>query len=75
MEIYLQGLAINGFNFGFDFKYFLRENEIKYGIDINGFATKFDFFNSVGRQIEQNQNTTELAGYIDSKIDKRFIGY
>ncbi len=64
---------INGFNFGFDFKYFLRENEIKYGIDINGFATEFDFFNSVGRQIEQNQNTTELAGYIDSKIIKGLL--
>ena len=38
---------INGFNLGFDFKYFLGENEIKYGIEVNGFTTDFNFFNSV----------------------------
>ncbi|MBM78698.1 MAG: TonB-dependent receptor [Crocinitomicaceae bacterium] len=64
---------INGFNMGFDFKYFLRENEIKYGIEVNGFTTKFNFFNSVGRKIEQNNNTTELAAYIDSKIIKGLL--
>ena len=64
---------INGFNLGFDFKYFLGENEIKYGIDINGFSTDFSFFNSVGRKIEQNNNTTELAGYIDAKIIKGLL--
>ena len=52
---------INGFNLGFDFKYFLGENEIKYGIEVNGFTTDFNFFNSVGRKIEQNNNTTELC--------------
>ena len=65
--------SINGFNLGFDFKYFLGENEVKYGIDINGFSTDFTFFNSVGRKIEQKQNTTELAGYIDSKIIKGLL--
>ena len=64
---------INGFNIGFDFKYFLRENEIKYGFDINGFTTDFNFFNSVGREIEQNNNTTELAGYINAKIIKGLL--
>ena len=64
--------SINGFNLGFDFKYFLGENEIKYGIEVNGFTTDFNFFNSVGRKIEQKNNTTELAGYID-KIIKRLL--
>ena len=64
---------INGFNVGFDFKYFLRENEIKYGFDINGFTTDFNFFNSVGREIKQNNNTTELAGYINAKIIKGLL--
>ena len=64
---------INGFNLGFDFKYFLGENEIKYGIEVNGFTTDFNFFNSVGRKIEQQNNTTELAGYIDGKIIKGLL--
>ena len=37
---------------------------------MNGFTTDFNFFNSVGRKIEQQNNTTELAGYIDGKIIK-----
>ena len=59
---------INGFNLGFDFKYFIKADEIKYGIEVNGFKTEFNFFNSVGREIEQNNYTTELSGYIDAKI-------
>jgi hypothetical protein len=64
---------INGFNLGFDFKYFIGENEIKYGIDINGFTTNFSFTNSVNREISQEENTTELAGYIDGKIIKGLL--
>jgi len=59
---------ITGFNFGLDFKYFMRENELKYGIDISGYRTDFSFFNSVGRRIEQTENTTELAGFLTYKI-------
>ncbi len=61
---------INGFNMGFDFKYFIRDDEIKYGIEVNGFRTEFNFFNSVGRKINQDNNTTELCGYLDYKIVK-----
>jgi len=64
---------INGFNLGFDFKYFIGDNEIKYGIDVNGFSTDFSFTNSVKREISQEENTTELAGYIDSKIIKGLL--
>ena len=49
------------------------ENEIKYGIEVNGFTTYFNFFNSVGRKIEQQNNTTELAGYVDGKIVKGLL--
>ena len=59
---------INGFNLGFDFKYFIKSDEVKYGIEVNGFKTEFNFFNSVGREIEQNNYTTELSGYLDAKI-------
>ena len=52
---------------------FLEKNEIKYGIEVNGFTTDFNFFNSVGRKIEQQNNTTELAGYVDGKIIKGLL--
>ena len=59
--------SIAGFNGGLDFTYFIGDNEIKYGIEVLGFSTKFDFYNEVGRKIEQNENTTEAAGYFKYK--------
>lgn len=66
--------GINNFTLGFDFKYFKKDDEIKYGIEISGFKTDFNFKNSVGRTIQQVQNTTQLAGYVDYKIVRnRFV--
>ena len=62
--------SINGFNLGLAFTYFLGKDEIKYGIEMQGFKTVFDFFNSVGRAIDQTENTTELAGYVKYKMTK-----
>lgn len=59
---------VDGYNFGFDFKYFIKENELKYGIEVAGFATRFALQNSVGQIINQDQNTTEMSAYIDYKI-------
>ena len=55
--------SIDGFNLGLAFNYFLPKDEIKYGIEVLGFSTDFEFFNTVGRRLSQNQNTTEFAGY------------
>jgi hypothetical protein len=60
--------TINGFNLGLGFTYFLGKDEIKYGIEMLGFKTIFDFTNSVGRSIDQTENTTELAGFIKYKM-------
>ena len=60
--------AINGFNGGMDFTYFLGKNELKYGIEVLGYETDFKFFNQVDRKIEQNDFTTELAAYVKYKI-------
>lgn len=60
--------AINGFNAGFDFTYFMGKNEAKYGIEMNGFKTEFEYFNDLGQRIQQEQNTTELAGYFKFKL-------
>ena len=59
--------SINGFNMGFHFTYFLGKDLVKYGIELLGFKTEFDFTNGVGRNINQTENTTELAGYVRYK--------
>jgi len=65
---------VNNFTLGFDFKYFKKDDEIKYGIEISGFRTDFNFKNSVGRVVQQIDNTTQLSGYVDYKIVRnRFV--
>ncbi|MFZ5554209.1 MAG: TonB-dependent receptor [Bacteroidota bacterium] len=61
---------VDGFNLGFDFKYFLKRDEIKYGIDVQGFRTNFVTYNSVNRKISQEENTTEVAGYVSYKFSR-----
>jgi hypothetical protein len=58
---------INGFNLGLDFTYFIGKDEIKYGLEMLGFKTDYVFYNSVGLELSQNQNTTEIAAYIKYK--------
>lgn len=62
--------AVNGFNGGLDFTYFIRDDEIKYGVEMLGFATDFEYYNAYGRKIEQDQNTTEFAGYLRYKVKR-----
>lgn len=62
--------AVNGFNGGLDFTYFIKDDEIKYGVEMLGFATDFEFYNDFGRKIEQRQNTTEFAGFFRYKIKR-----
>lgn len=59
--------AINGFNGGLSFTYFLGDDDIKYGIEIIGFTTDYFFTNAANRVIQQQESTTELAGYVRYK--------
>lgn len=59
--------SINGFNAGFAFTYFLGKNSLKYGIEMLGFKTVFDYTKSNGIRISQVENTTELGAYIKYK--------
>jgi hypothetical protein len=59
--------SVNSFNLFLDFKYFFGDDALKYGIDISGFGTELSFFNPLGQRIEQNDNNTELAGYVTYK--------
>ncbi len=66
---------ISGFNMGMNFTYFLGDDsEFNYGFEILGFNTNFKFFNSAGRIIQQEDHTTELAGYMKYKyVSTRLI--
>jgi len=62
--------GINGFNLGLDFTYFILDDEIKYGIEVLGFSTEFEYTNTLGRAINQDENTTEIAGYFKYKWNR-----
>ena len=66
---------INSFNVGMNFNYFLGDkDEINYGFEILGFRTEFEFSNQARTIVEQNQNTTELAGFLKyKKIANRLV--
>ncbi|MDD3687422.1 MAG: TonB-dependent receptor [Bacteroidales bacterium] len=59
--------GISGYNFGLDFLYFLGKNQFVWGLETLGFNTDFQYYNSVGRLLEQEENTTELAAYFKYK--------
>ncbi|MCX6296895.1 MAG: TonB-dependent receptor [Bacteroidetes bacterium] len=59
--------AIKGFNMGVGFTYFTGKNEVNYGLEVLGFRTDFDFYNSLNRHISQAESTTEIGGYVKYK--------
>jgi len=61
---------VNGFNLGFDFKYFLKLDEVKYGIEVEGFTTDFITYNALNREIRQEQNTTQIGAYVSYKLSR-----
>lgn len=63
--------SISGFNGGLDFTYFLRKNdEFKYGLEAIGYSTALKLINEVGLPTEDENNSTELAGYFQYKISQ-----
>ncbi len=61
---------IGGFNGGLAITYFMGKNEIKYGVEVLGFQTDFNFYNSFNRKIQQQDFTTEAAAYVKYKMSK-----
>lgn len=60
---------------GFNWLYFLNNDEINYGIEVQGFKTDFEYFNYAKRQINQTENTTEIGIFFRYKkiINKLII--
>ena len=65
--------SIGGFNLGFDFKVFKGDNEIKFGIEGVGFSTSFEFENEFRRKIIQEENNTEISGYLSYRVNLGFL--
>ncbi|MBI2966665.1 MAG: TonB-dependent receptor [Bacteroidetes bacterium] len=60
----LRASSITGFNAALNFSYFSSKNELKYWLEVAGFSTDFEFYNSANRYINEPNNTTELAGFL-----------
>lgn len=66
--------SISGFNAGLNFTYFMGKNELKYGVELEGYRTTYLFKNYVGAEINQKENTTQLGLYAKYKaIIGKFI--
>jgi hypothetical protein len=63
--------SINGFDLGFDFTYFLKnESELNYGFNFSGFNTNFKTTNEVKRVIEIAEHSTEIGLYTSYRLIK-----
>lgn len=60
--------SISGFNAGFNLTYYLGQNQLKFGFEMLGFATDFNYTNSVNRVISQEQFTSEFAPFLTYKL-------
>ncbi|MCE7922876.1 MAG: TonB-dependent receptor [Haliscomenobacteraceae bacterium CHB4] len=56
--------GISGYYAGLNFTNFGRNNELEYGLELTGFQTDFEFTNFRNLTIDQDQNTTEISGYL-----------
>ncbi len=66
--------AIGGFNLGFNFSYNFKRDDFKWGIELNGFQTDFELYNTNNRKINQLESTTEVNGFGNYHIvRKKFI--
>jgi hypothetical protein len=59
--------GINSFNALFGFTNFFGKDDLKYGFEVVGFNTLYNYLNSTGRNIDQENSNTEASGYIKFK--------
>ncbi|MFM2200839.1 MAG: hypothetical protein RL040_39 [Bacteroidota bacterium] len=63
---------INSFNFGLDFKYGIKNDVLKYGVEVVGFSTDYKTFALLDNTqiVQETQNTTELNTFFDYKLNR-----
>ncbi len=59
--------SVDAFDFGFDFKYLLGDNAVRFGFEVDGPTTEYTAFNTLGNRIELNNNNTNFGAYINLK--------
>ncbi|MFT5801450.1 MAG: outer membrane receptor protein involved in Fe transport, partial [Nonlabens sp.] len=59
---------ISNYAVDINFTNFVKDNELKYGLEFTGFDTNFQFENLFGQSFTQRDFTTELATYLKYKI-------
>jgi hypothetical protein len=59
--------GINSFNALFGFTNYFGKDDLKYGFEVVGFNTLYNYKNSTGRNIDQENSNTEASGYIKFK--------
>lgn len=65
---------ISGFNASLNFTYFIGKDDMKYGIELEGFKTDFATLSNGGRAVNQLENTTQIAAYFKyKKTIRRFL--
>lgn len=65
---------IKGVLSNIDFTFFGRNSETKYGIEFNAYSTDFKFTNFLKVPVAQEDNNTEIAGYIKHRYtSKKFV--
>lgn len=62
---------IKGYTAALNFTSFGANSETKYGFELNGFRTDFQYVNPFKQTFEQYENTTELAGFVKYKLKYR----
>ncbi len=62
---------IGGFNLGMNFNYNFRKDAFKWGLEINGFQTNFELYNSNNRRITQLESTTELNAFANYRFTRK----
>lgn len=58
---------IGGFNVGLAFCYFIPYGHIRYGVEMDGISTDYQFFNSSNLKIEQAEDRTEVGVFAKLK--------
>ncbi|MEE2953666.1 MAG: TonB-dependent receptor, partial [Bacteroidota bacterium] len=66
---------ITGYGVGFDFTYFYKNSELKYGLDVNALETNYSIPGALSNDPKkEDQSTSEFSGYINYKYKtNRFI--
>lgn len=67
--------SIGGFDLGFDFTFFLKnESELNWGINMGGFNTAFETYNDAKTKIEANNFSTEIGIYLSHRyVSNRWV--